>query len=90
MNKTQAIKKFCFECAGDSNKEVTLCSVVTCPLWEYRVGARAGSKTYIKRLETARTNYPGEFTDLANQPETAPFFKPASSKTRSVGAKSNG
>ena len=90
MNKAQAIKKFCYECAGDSNKEVTLCPAVDCSLWIYRTGAKAGTQTYMKRLETARTNYPEEFADLANTPETGHFFKLSSSKQRSVARKSDG
>lgn len=34
-----AIKLFCLECVGDSLKDVKECTVVACPLWQYRPGA---------------------------------------------------
>ena len=34
----QAIKKFCFECSGKSNKELANCSAIKCPLHIYRNG----------------------------------------------------
>ena len=34
----QAIKKFCYECSGENNKEVEMCPSEKCPLYIYRNG----------------------------------------------------
>ena len=34
----QAIKKFCYECSGEDNKEVEMCPSEKCPLYIYRNG----------------------------------------------------
>ena len=36
----QAIKQFCFECAGNSYKERELCDIADCPLHPFRLGKR--------------------------------------------------
>ena len=42
LSPLKAIKKFCFQCCGDSNKEVDLCTAnkteTGCPLYEFRKG----------------------------------------------------
>lgn len=89
MTKTQAIKKFCFDCAGESNKEVTLCPAADCQLWPYRTGAKAGTKVYQGRMATAKKNYGQEFTDFENDLRSRGFSLSSSSKQRSV-EKKNG
>lgn len=50
MTRAKAIKKHCFECAGESAKEVTICELKDCPLWPYRLGNSPESKAYQKRV----------------------------------------
>lgn len=88
MTKTKAIKTYCFECAGESNKEVTLCSAFDCPLWDYRTGAKAGTKVYLNRMAAAKANYPGEYSEFEMGLENACFSERPSSKQRSVAGKS--
>ena len=88
MTKTKAIKTYCFECAGESNKEVTLCSAFDCPLWDYRTGAKSGTKVYLNRMNTAKSNYPGEYSEFENGLKCARFSDSPSSKQRSVAGKS--
>jgi hypothetical protein len=64
MNKTQAIKKHCLECAGDSAKEVTLCHIIDCPLWEFRTGNTPRSNVYKKRLEKAKKRWPDDYREM--------------------------
>jgi hypothetical protein len=86
-NKLKCIREFCFECAGDSSKEVTLCTAVGCQLWEYRTGNHTSSSVYKGRMATANKNYPEEVTDIRKDPEIAPFFPAPSCKTSHGGSK---
>ena len=90
MTKSKAIKLHCFGCAGESNKEVTLCAAVDCPLWEYRTGNHISSNAYKDRLATAAKNYAREYADLTDDPEIAKAFKLSTCKSRSVAKKSFG
>ena len=36
----KAIRKKCMECSAGSAREVSLCPVHDCPLWEWRFGCR--------------------------------------------------
>ena len=40
----KAIRNRCLWCCGDSKKEVSLCTVTRCPLWEYRNGKNPNRK----------------------------------------------
>lgn len=80
QTKAKAIKEFCFECSGDSAKEVTLCVCPGCPLWPYRTGNHLTSTVYKKRMATAAVNYAEEVTDIRKDPALAPFFPTPSSK----------
>jgi hypothetical protein len=53
MTKQRAIYLKCLDCSGGSAKEVTLCNILDCPLWEYRCGYHISSKRYRERIETA-------------------------------------
>jgi len=64
MNKARAIKLKCLECSAESPKEVTLCLLVTCPLWPYRFGYSMRDKRYQNRIDAAAKNYPLEFEEL--------------------------
>lgn len=63
-NKSQAIKQYCLECSGDSPKEVTLCHIVYCPLWQFRFGYSIKDKRYKKRIEAAKKRYPEEYQEM--------------------------
>jgi hypothetical protein len=61
MKKREAIRLHCLEYSGGSPKEVTLCQIVDCPLWEYRFGYSIKSKQFMVRMEKAKRNYPNEY-----------------------------
>lgn len=86
MTKSKAIKLHCFDCAGDSNKEVTLCPAFDCPLWPFRTGQGAGSRAYKSRVEIAISNYKDEI-EAANLSRLADSCRLSSSKSRSVATK---
>jgi hypothetical protein len=80
-NKAKAIRDHCLDCCGGTTKEVTLCTAVDCPLWEYRTGSHVSSQVYRGRMETALRNYAADITDICKDPDLAPFFQVSSSKT---------
>jgi len=89
MTKSKAIKLFCFDCAGESTKEVTLCPALDCQLWPFRFGNSPAAAAYKSRMMTAKANYSEDFSEmLANGIEIARFFQFSSSKKRSVAQKS--
>ena len=61
MNKSQAIRLKCLDCCCNSPKEVTICHLVDCPLWQYRFGYSIRDKRYKKRMEAAKRSYPKEY-----------------------------
>jgi hypothetical protein len=63
MTRAKAIKQNCFECSGDSHKEVTLCCVPGCPLYPYRFGNSAASGAYKTRMRLAKKRYPEEYAE---------------------------
>ena len=60
MTKSEAIKCYCRDCAGDSPKEVALCHIVDCPLWPYRFGFSTRDKRYGVKMDSVRRRYPDE------------------------------
>ena len=56
-SRAKAVKDKCLECSGYSPLNVTLCPVVECPLWRFRIGIDS-SKTYIKRVGRALRVHP--------------------------------
>ena len=64
MTRAKSIAKYCLECSGGSSKEVTLCFLVSCPLWEYRLGNSPKSKAYKQRMKRAIKKYPQELNDI--------------------------
>jgi hypothetical protein len=60
MNRTKAIKEHCLDCAGESDKELVLCCLFDCPLWQYRTGHDLRSKTYQTRMMKYKTLYADE------------------------------
>ena len=87
MTKTKAIKKHCSDCAGESYLDVLFCVVVDCPLWPFRLGVRAGTGTYDKRMDVAIKNHPELVKDICEDLNMAPFFQLSSSKTRHLATK---
>lgn len=61
MNRAQAVRNHCFDCAGNS-KEVTLCQIFDCPLWEYRMSGSIKGKVFRDRMEGIKKHWPGEYT----------------------------
>jgi hypothetical protein len=85
MTKSKAIKLFCFDCAGESAKEVTLCPVLDCQLWPFRFGNSPASAAYKSRMMTAKVNYSADFAEMAvDGIETTRFFQ--FSKQKAVSA----
>ena len=85
MNRAKAIAKHCLECSGDSPKEVTLCHLFDCPLWEYRIGARVGTKHYKKRIKGAIKRYEADVKELeAMGIDCSLFLPPRASISRST------
>jgi hypothetical protein len=66
VTKIKAIKKYCLDCSG-TNKEVTLCSVFECPLWEYRTGSSMSSGAYQRRIAGAFKNYAADFDEMSRE-----------------------
>lgn len=65
MNRSQVIRLNCLECSGDSPKEVTLCHIVTCPLWQFRFGYSTNDKRYKERIQAASKNHPEEYQEMS-------------------------
>ena len=64
MIRSKAIAAKCLDCSGGSSKEVTLCQVVDCPLWQFRFGTSLKNKGFAERMDKAREQFPLEFTDM--------------------------
>lgn len=67
MTRAKAIKERCFECSGGSAKEVTLCQVFDCALWEYRTGSRISSSIYKRRIKAAFRNYEADLKEMERE-----------------------
>jgi len=63
MIRSTAIAKKCLECCG-SSKEVTLCHIFDCPLWQFRFGTSLINKTFDIRMQSIKTRYPKEFEEI--------------------------
>lgn len=71
-NKLKCIRDFCLACAGDSHKEVSLCHLTDCHLWEYRTGNHVSSPVYKRRMATAAKNYPEDVRELQQMAKEVP------------------
>ena len=87
MTKSKAIKIHCFDCAGESNKDVTLCPVFDCPLWPFRTGQGPTSNGYKSRMMTAKTNYAEDLTEMAREGYEISRFFQFSTANRRAGAR---
>lgn len=63
MTRGKAIKIKCSDCAG-SPKEVTLCHLCSCPLWQYRFGNSIISGPFKKRMNGAKKQFPVDFAEM--------------------------
>ncbi|GAG55496.1 unnamed protein product [marine sediment metagenome] len=63
LTKQKAIAKYCKECSGNA-KEVTLCNVFDCPLWQYRCGYHMSSQSYKPRIQNAFRKYKLDVREL--------------------------
>ena len=65
-SRKKAIRDHCLICAGGSAKEVTLCCVIDCPLWEWRFGDHSDTPVSKKRFidMVKRENMEGHYTDI--------------------------
>ena len=80
MTKTKAIKLHCYDCAGESQKEVTFCTSFDCPLWPFRTGESPAA--YRRRMETAKRNYAEDIAEMtADGIETGRFWQFSIKKT---------
>ena len=64
MNKANAIRKNCLECAGGSPKEVTLCHIVYCPLWPFRFGYSINDRRFKARMKAAARTDSEQFEEV--------------------------
>ena len=62
MTRSKAIAKKCLECSGYSFKEVTVCHIFDCPLWEFRFGNSLKSKYFKQRMDSIPKRFPEEFS----------------------------
>lgn len=63
MTRSKAIAKHCLDCAGIP-KEVTLCHLFDCSLWEFRFGNSLKSKFFRERMERAKVRYPKDISEI--------------------------
>jgi hypothetical protein len=87
VTKIKAIKKYCFDCSGGTNKEVTLCPAFDCPLWEYRTGCHVSSGMYKRRIEAAFKNYAADFEEMSREGLDLAGFRAPGRATSSSGSK---
>jgi len=73
MRLSQRIRLKCLECSG-STKEVNLCHLFDCPLWEWRFGCGYGTTRYVQRMKDAIKRYPEEMKELKDMGINTMFF----------------
>jgi hypothetical protein len=66
MTKSKAIQLHCLTCSGESPKEVTLCVIPACTLWEFRFGYSMNDKRYAARIQRAARGWPKEYQETMN------------------------
>ena len=75
MTKGKAIRLYCFDCAGGTTLEVTLCPITACPLWEHRTGNGVDSNPYRERMRLAVEHHPEAMKELAEMGVDMAFFR---------------
>ena len=53
MTRGPAIKAKCLDCAGGKSLERTLCQVLDCPLWEFRMGQEPHNPKHLEKVAKA-------------------------------------
>jgi len=66
MTRRQAIKAKCLDCSGDSAMEVTLCQVLKCPLWEWRLGQDTDSPVHHRRVKKVMERNPDIYAEYGD------------------------
>jgi hypothetical protein len=64
VTRAKAIKAHCLDCAGGSAKDATLCHIVDCPLWEWRIGPPPTSQNYKLRMAKAAQRWPDDVREI--------------------------
>lgn len=80
VGRSKAIRQRCRECSGDSPKETTLCPVVLCDLWPYRLGCAMESQQFRERMALAKKNYPDEYEVMSKLVRETLSEQPSTSK----------
>lgn len=70
MGRARAVRENCLYCSGGTAKEVTLCHMVDCPLWEYRFGGNFKSNTFKNRMRKAKERYAKDWEEMIKALET--------------------
>lgn len=63
MSRAKAVREYCIDCCGGSSGDVTMCNILSCPLWWWRFGVPMSSKVAKKRMEKARRRDPQDWFD---------------------------
>lgn len=66
QSRAKAIKRFCYDCSGESKQTVTLCCCFDCSLWPWRLGVSMSSAIYRSRIEKALKNHREEVAALSD------------------------
>jgi len=74
MQRREAIRKKCLDCSNGSSKEVLLCHIFDCPLWEWRTGKHVSSVVYQRRMKDALKCYKKDFNELKREGFDVKFF----------------
>ena len=75
ISPRKAIQKKCLDCSVTS-KDVTLCYIFDCPLWEFRTGYHISTKAYKVRMNGALERYQDELNELKREGiDIQPFYE---------------
>ena len=74
MTRQKAIHLKCLECSGNIAKDVTLCILFDCPLWQFRCGCSVDTTRYRNRIENAFKKYPKDLGDIEDMGIRAESF----------------
>ena len=66
MTRQRAIYLKCLYCSGNVTKEVLLCHLFDCALWQFRCGYSTKTVRYKKRIRNIPKQYPGDAESLKN------------------------
>lgn len=67
MTKGRAIYLKCLDCAAGDRNEVLFCTLLDCPLWEYRCGCHVSSRRYRDRIERGFQTFTRIVAELRSQ-----------------------